>query len=243
MRYLSVWAEHNAEVRAGPFQPLRRRNHVRKPQRHAVVVGEREPQALRRECKRADARRRLERLVLALVPAHERGLAGGPCNRAVGMDRDVVDPAAFCVGHENRALALRIERDHVAVVAAGDDPRTIRSRRQDRAAVNGDRNLLAVAGNERDVSSSPTNAARSPMKYTAATGASMVTGRTRSTAEATERSCGGSSSLIMRLRTSQSLRESTSSGNSRPMNTRRLSRFSSGFHLRWRLPSSIMWTP
>ena len=37
------------------------------------------------------------------------------------------------------------------------------------------------------VSSSPTNAARSPMKYTAATGASMVTGRTRSTAEATER--------------------------------------------------------
>ena len=33
------------------------------------------------------------------------------------------------------------------------------------------------------------------------------------------------------------------SGNSRPMKMRRLSRGSPSFHLRWWLPSSIMWTP
>ena len=54
------------------------------------------------------------------------------------MQRDIVDPAPFCVGREHRDLALGVERDDLAVVAAGDDTLAVGRRAQDGAAVDGD---------------------------------------------------------------------------------------------------------
>ena len=57
----------DVEVRALPFEHFGRGLRVRKPQRHAVVVRDREPEALRREGQPADRRRHLDRARLALA--------------------------------------------------------------------------------------------------------------------------------------------------------------------------------
>ena len=67
-------------VRALPLQHLGRGLRVRKPQRHAVVVGDGEPHALRRERQPADGGGHLERARLALA-GHARRPACRPTRR------------------------------------------------------------------------------------------------------------------------------------------------------------------
>ena len=97
-----VGTEGDGEMRALPLQRLGRGLGVRKPQRRAVVVRDREPEALRREGEPADGRGRRRALLLALAGAHEGVLAGRPGDRAGGPDRDVIDPAALGVGGDER---------------------------------------------------------------------------------------------------------------------------------------------
>ena len=114
------------------------RRHVGKPQRHAVVMGDRKPQALRRKGEATDRRGHIEGLVLALAAADEGRLAGRPRHRAIGMQRDIVDPAPLCIGGEYRRLALCVQRDDLAVIAAGDDALAVGHRAEHGAAVDGD---------------------------------------------------------------------------------------------------------
>src|SRR5439155_18289719 len=88
-----VRAEGDGKVRAGPFQKFRLRRYVGKPQRHAVVMGDRYAQALWREGQSADRRWRIKALIIALAAADERGLAGRPRHGTIRMQRDVIDPA------------------------------------------------------------------------------------------------------------------------------------------------------
>ncbi len=147
---LVVQAEDDAEMRARPFQNLRIGRHIGKPQRHAVVMRDREPHAFRRERKPADRRRRIEEFLLALAAADKGGLAGRPRHRAIGMQRDIVDPASFCVGREQRDLALIVQCNELAVIAAHNDALAVRCRAENPSAVDGDRRNLAVRSNHRN---------------------------------------------------------------------------------------------
>ena len=57
----------------------------------------------------------------------------------------MVDPAALGVGGDDGGRAGRIGRHDLAVVAAGDDAVCVGSGREDRAAVDRDAPLLAIA--------------------------------------------------------------------------------------------------
>ena len=110
---------------------------IRKPERGAVVVRDREPEAFRQEGEAADGRGRLEfaqspcACANAVLPADQ---ATAP----LGPERDMIDPAMLRVGGESSALALGIGRDHFAVVAAADDALLVGRRGKDRAVVHGD---------------------------------------------------------------------------------------------------------
>ncbi len=146
-----VGAEGDAEMRALPFEDFGLRAHVGKPQRHAVVMRDHKPHALGREGKPADSGRRVERLLLALCRAHERGLAGGPRHRAVGMKRDVGDPASLGVGRQRLDLAAGIDRHQLAVITAGHDALAVRRRTENPAAVDGDGGWRALRGHKGDM--------------------------------------------------------------------------------------------
>ncbi len=62
----------------------------------------------------------------------------------------MIDPAMFRIGRKRAAVALGVGRDHLAVVAAGDDALAVGRRRQDRAAMDGDAARLAVRLREHD---------------------------------------------------------------------------------------------
>ena len=127
---LVVRAEHDAEMRAGPFQEFRLRRHVGKPQRHAVVMRDREPQALRRERQPADGRGHVEAIfprpcrsrTKAVLPA-DHATAPSGCSATLSIQR------RFGIGREHRDLALGVERDDLAVVAARDDALAVGGRR------------------------------------------------------------------------------------------------------------------
>ena len=59
------------------------------------------------------------------------------------MQRDIVDPAPLRVGRNQFHLAVAIEANQFAVIAAQNQARTIRRRAQNAAAVDGDRRDLA----------------------------------------------------------------------------------------------------
>ena len=139
----AVGAHGGAEMRALPFELFRRGlRRVGKPQRGAVVMRDGKPKALRQEGEPADGRRRFE--FAQLLGLHEGRLAGRPGDRAVGRQRDMIDPAMFRIGRERAGLALRVGRDHAAVVAAADDALAIGGRGEDRAVMDGDPPRLAV---------------------------------------------------------------------------------------------------
>ncbi len=160
------------------------------------------------------------------------------------MQRDIVDPAPLRVGGEHLGLALGVERDQLAVVAAEHDALAVRRRAEDAAAATS--TLLSAPSSAANVtaSSAPTNAALSPRKYAAATGAPISILRTRSVTDGD----GGLRAGGIELDAHDAMQLSkpsriACSGNSRPMKTMRLSRFSPSFHFRWWSPSSIMCTP
>src|SRR4051812_48451523 len=96
---------------------------------------DRNTDALRRKREPADAGRKIQRFWLVLTRLHEGGLAGRPCCRTVRAGCDGVDPAALGVGRYRAALALGVGRDHLAVVATGDDARAVACNGENAAAV------------------------------------------------------------------------------------------------------------
>src|SRR6478735_3956982 len=104
---------------------------------------DRDAEPLRRKGEATDGRGRIEGFFLRLAAAHERSLAGRPGEGAVGMQRNAVDPAALGISRENRGLALGVECNDLAVVAAGDNARTVRRRAEDAAEMHLDRRNLA----------------------------------------------------------------------------------------------------
>ena len=119
----AVRADRGAEMRALPFELFRRRPRgVGKPQRGAVVVRDRQPKALRQESEPADGRRRFE--FAQLLGLHERRLAGRPGDRAVGSERDVIDPAMLGVG---RRVIATSPLASVATSLPSSPPVTMRS--------------------------------------------------------------------------------------------------------------------
>ena len=242
---LVVGAERDAEMRAGPFQQLRRRGHVRKPQRHAVVMRDREPQALRRERKPADGRGHLERFLLALAArARTRSCRPTTPPRRRDAARHCRSSAAWGRSRERRLSPFASS----ATTLPSSPPMTMRAaiggRAQNAAAVHGDRRHLASRVTSATFSSAPTKAALSPRKCTAVDRRADATGRTRSVTETMEPELSARIEffhhVVMQLSKPSRI---ICSGNSRPMKTRRLSRCSPSFQSRWWSPSSIMCTP
>ena len=211
-----------------------RRRHVGKPQGHAVVMRDRKPQALWRERQPADGRGHLERFLLVLAAADKGGLAGRPREGAIGMQRDIVDPAPLCVGREQRDLALGVERNELAVIAAHDEARPVGSRAEDAAAMDGDRRHFALPADQEDVF---LGADKGRVLAEEMHGRDGRADRDR--AHPVGDRCDGGGVLarielchhvvIQRSKPSRML----CSGNSRPMKTRRLSRGSPSFQARW----------
>ena len=213
-----------------------------------------EANTLRRERQSADGRGHLEHALGTLAAARKRLLARRPRDRAVRADRHMVDPAALAVGGDHRALAVRVGRHHLAVVAAGDDAVGVGAsstewrRRAPPPCARRPFSARAAA------SPRPARTPRSwPRKCAATTGASALTGRVRSTTEGisflavghatpltsprrvrlrgsalgSRRSLGRNAHLRHARQLSKPCRI-LSSGRLRPMKTRRLSRFSPG---------------
>ncbi len=141
---LVVRAEHDAEMRPGPLQKFRLRRHVGKPQGHAVIMRDREPQAFWRKRQPADRRGHVEGFLLTFAAADKGGPAGRPCHRAIGMKRCIVDPAPFWVGREQCHLAFCAEPNQLAVIATHDDTGPVGCRAQDAASMDGDWRDLAL---------------------------------------------------------------------------------------------------
>ena len=108
-------------------------------------MGDGETKAFWQEGKPADGGRRFE--AAQFLRLHEGGLAGGPRHRAVGPDRDMIDPAMLWVRRNGAACAADIGFHDFAVVAARDDDELAHGRRQDRAAM--DRDALGLAARRR----------------------------------------------------------------------------------------------
>ena len=133
----SIRADRDAEMRALPFKPLRLgAGGIGKPECRAIVMRDRETKALRRKARAGHGRRRLEVATFAFLGEHMRGLARRPRDRAIRAKRDLVDPAFFVVGSEHAMLAVRACFDELAVIAAGDDARSIGGACQNCAGVN-----------------------------------------------------------------------------------------------------------
>ena len=126
-----IGREQRAEMRALPGERLGLRIRVRKPERRAVVMRDREPQALRREGKPAHGRGHFK-LSLALVGADEGGLSDRPRDRARRPERDLIDPLSAGIG-ERFPLAFDVGGDELAVIARGENPLSVAGRGEDRA--------------------------------------------------------------------------------------------------------------
>ena len=150
-REFVVGAEGHAEMQTGPFQKFRLWRPCWKPQRHAVIMRDCQPAAP--WAQRRDRRRSRAHRMIFPRPCHcgRGGLSGRPRHRAIGMKRDVVDPAPFRIGRKQRDLAPGVERNDLAVVAA----LTIRSPSeicaQDRAAMDGNLRNRAVVADHGDI--------------------------------------------------------------------------------------------
>ena len=150
------------------------------------------------------------------------------------MQRDIVDPAPFCVGREQRDLAFGVERDQLAVIAAHDDARPVGSRAQNAAAVDGDRRDLAVQAYQENVFLGADKGGAVAEKMHRGDGRADLY-RAHPVGDGSDG--GGTVAgskffhhvVIQRSKPSRIV----CSGNSRPMKTRRLSRGSPSFQARW----------
>ena len=112
---------------------------------------DRKPQAFWRERQPADGRWYLEGFILGVAAADERCLADRPRQRAIGMQRDIIDPAPLRIGRKQRHLAFFVQCDELAVIAAHHETRAIRNRAQDATAVDRDFRKLVGLVHQRDV--------------------------------------------------------------------------------------------
>jgi hypothetical protein len=74
--------------------------------------------------------------VFAFLGEYMRGLAHRPRDRTIRAKRNLIDPALFIVGSEHTMLTIRNCFDELAIVAPGDDTRSIGGVRQNCAGVN-----------------------------------------------------------------------------------------------------------
>src|SRR4051812_11884650 len=84
--------------------------------------------------------------LLALRCLHEGLLACRPCDRTVRSWRDVIDPAPPGVGRDDGGVARCAGRDHLAVIAAGDEAGSVACGAENAAAMHGDAALAVLAG-------------------------------------------------------------------------------------------------
>ena len=233
---LVVGAEGDAEMRARPFQKFRRSppcwetTASRRCNARSPAAG---PSARTRARRRSRAHRTIfprpcrcgrRRSCRPTTPPRRRDAA-----------RHCRSSAASASVASSVDLALGVERNELAVIAAHHDALAVGRRAQDAAAVDGDaaRSRLAPLTSA-TFSSAPTKAALSPRKCTDVTGAPIATGRTRSVTETMEAGFAAGSNcchhvVMQRSKPSRIV----CSGNSRPMKTRRLSRGSPSFQSRW----------
>ena len=118
---------------------------VGKPERGAAIMGDREPQALGRKGKPADAGGEIERAV-ALLGADEGGLADRPGERAIGAKRHMIDPFAGGFGKDFR-IAVGAGRHQLAVVAGREEALSVADGFEDRALVR-PHPALGIAGEQ-----------------------------------------------------------------------------------------------
>src|SRR5258708_38220649 len=150
------------------------------------------------------------------------------------MQRDIVDPAPFWVGREQRDLAFDIERDQLAVVAAHHDALAMGCRAQDAAAMDGDRRYLALAAYQEDAFLSPDEGRVVAEKmHRRDRHADLERAHPLG-----DRNDGGRIIAWVELAHHVVIQRSNPSrmvcsGNSRPMKIRRLSRGSPSFQARW----------
>ena len=107
---LAVRADGRAEMRALPFELSGVALRVRKPERDAVVVGDREPKALRRERQSADGRGRLERCARARPCRSARRPACRPTRRPRRPARARHDRSSGAWRRSRRACSRRSRR-------------------------------------------------------------------------------------------------------------------------------------
>ena len=173
------------EMRALPFQRLGIGLGIGKPERRAVVVRDREAEALGRERERADGREPrpatsrapLPARAKACLPADQATAPAGP-TATWSIQRRLASVAT------RLALAGGVGRHDLAVIAAGDDAAAVARRRQDGAAMDGDALRLAVARRQQRAPPRPARRRRCSLrKCMPTTPAPASTGRMRSTTE------------------------------------------------------------
>src|SRR5262245_9811547 len=108
-------------------------------------MGDAEPQSLRRKCQSTDSGRHVERLVLAFGRSRERSPAHRPRDCTIGMNGDIVDPAALGIRRQNLDLRLGINSNKLAVIPTGNHTLAIRGGTQNPTAVCRDRGSLALS--------------------------------------------------------------------------------------------------
>ena len=121
----AVRRPHDVEVRSFPFEKIRLRVGVGKPERGAVVVGDGETVAFRRKDEAAHGGGRRPLLHAALAVARLHRFSGRPGDRAVRAAGDSVDPFPLFVA-ERFDFAARRCRDDAPVIAAGDQAAAVR---------------------------------------------------------------------------------------------------------------------
>ncbi len=194
----------------------------------AVVAGERDAHALRREGDALDRARLGEGLQRTVGKPHMRLPAGRKACRSARPGGHGGDPLAADRG-EFGDRSLRIHPREAAVLAAAQQGRAgLVHRRRRNAVVGLDGGVAAGKPVDRAVRQ------REDRRFAEEGGGHAMA------AEIEGRDCRHGVGYASQARKPSS---SLSRSRSRPMKTRRLSRRSPSFHGRWWSPSTIMWTP
>src|SRR5262245_55882233 len=143
---LSIRADGHAEMRALPLQEFRLGAAcVRKPQRDASVVSNRQAESFWCECETGDRRRRVERPKLALPRANVGRFARRPGNRVIWPQRDVINPSFFFFPCQLAMCSVGRRLDQLAVVPSGNNAFSIGYTVENCTGVNDDAPFAVVA--------------------------------------------------------------------------------------------------
>src|SRR6476620_399976 len=132
-----IRADRDAKMRALPLESIRLgTGGVGEPERSAIVVRDGETEALRRKEQASHRRRCLEAAFFAFLGVHMRDFARRPRDRTIRTECNLIDPTLLVIGSEQATFDARNSFDELAIVAAGKDPPSIGSARQNGTAVN-----------------------------------------------------------------------------------------------------------